>query len=55
VALILRKDAKLAKYREILKTIAAQILERIRDGNFKRYFDNNGNLPPPPLGNTALT
>jgi hypothetical protein len=50
VALLLRKDAKPAKYREILKTIAAQILERIRDGNFKRHFDNNGNLPPPSLG-----
>lgn len=55
VALLLRKDEKPAKYREILKTIAVRILEQIRDRNFKRYFDNNGNLPPPSLGALGLT
>ena len=35
VALILRRDEKPGKYREILKTIAAEILEKIPDDTFK--------------------
>ncbi|MFX1590246.1 MAG: hypothetical protein ACFFC1_19100, partial [Promethearchaeota archaeon] len=36
VALLLRRDEKPNKYREILKTIAAEILEKIQDGKFKK-------------------
>ncbi|MFX1259302.1 MAG: hypothetical protein ACFFAN_15715, partial [Promethearchaeota archaeon] len=35
IALILRRDEKPHKYREILKRIAAEILEKIPDGTFK--------------------
>ena len=35
VALLLRRDEKPGKYREILKTIAAEILEKIPDDKFK--------------------
>jgi len=40
VALLLRRDEKPNKYREILKTIAAEILDQVIDGNFiKRLPD----------------
>ncbi len=40
VALLLRRDEKPNKYREILKTIAAEILDQVTDGNFiKRLPD----------------
>ena len=40
VALLLRRDEKPNKYREILKTIAAEILDQVQDGNFiKRLPD----------------
>ncbi|MHA1804960.1 MAG: hypothetical protein ACTSU4_10620 [Promethearchaeota archaeon] len=35
VALLLRRDEKPSKYREVLKTIAAEILDKIPDGKFK--------------------
>ncbi len=38
VALILRRDEKPHKYREILKTIAAEILDKIEDGKFKKVL-----------------
>jgi hypothetical protein len=38
VALLLRRDEKPGKYREILKTIAAEILEKIPDGAFKKVL-----------------
>jgi hypothetical protein len=38
VALLLRRDEKPSKYREILKTIAAEILDKIQDGKFKRVL-----------------
>jgi len=34
VALLLRRDEKPGKYREILKTIAAEILDQTQDGKF---------------------
>jgi hypothetical protein len=40
VALLLRRDEKTNKYREILKTIAAEILEKIQDGKFKQVLPN---------------
>ena len=36
VALLLRRDEKPHKYREILKKIAAEILDKIGDGKFKK-------------------
>jgi hypothetical protein len=36
VALLLRRDEKPNKYREILKTIAAEILDQVQDGNFMK-------------------
>jgi len=36
VALLLRRDEKPNKYREVLKTIASEILEKIPDGQFKK-------------------
>jgi len=40
VALLLRRDEKPNKYREILKTIAAEILDQVQDGKFiKRLPD----------------
>ena len=38
VALLLRRDEKPSKYREILKTIAAEILEKIPDDTFKEVL-----------------
>ncbi|MFW9950581.1 MAG: hypothetical protein ACFFKA_10725, partial [Candidatus Thorarchaeota archaeon] len=38
VALLLRRDEKPNRYREILKTIAAEILDKIQDGNFKKIL-----------------
>lgn len=38
VALLLRRDEKPTKYREILKTIAAEILDKIEDGKFKKVL-----------------
>jgi hypothetical protein len=38
VALLLRRDEKPNKYREILKTIAAEILDKIQDGKFKKVL-----------------
>ena len=35
VALLLRRDEKTQKYREILKKIAASILDRIENGDFR--------------------
>lgn len=35
VALLLRRDEKPTKYRNVLKTIAAEILEKIPDGTYK--------------------
>lgn len=35
VALLLRRDEKPHKYREVLKTIAAEILDKIEDDQFK--------------------
>ncbi|MHA1689883.1 MAG: hypothetical protein ACTSUN_11205 [Promethearchaeota archaeon] len=35
VAVLLRRDEKPSKYREVLKTIAAEILDKIPDGKFK--------------------
>ena len=36
--LILRRDEKPGKYREVLKTIAAEILEKIPDDTFKEIL-----------------
>ena len=36
VALLLRRDEKPNKYREILKTIAAEILDQVQDGKFMK-------------------
>lgn len=36
VALLLRRDEKPHKYREVLKKIAAEILDKIADGAFKK-------------------
>jgi len=36
VALLLRRDEKPHKYREVLKKIAAEILDKIGDGQFKK-------------------
>ena len=38
VALLLRRDEKPGKYREILKTIAAEILEKIPDEKYKEVL-----------------
>ena len=38
VALLLRRDEKPGKYREILKTIAAEILEKIPDDAYKEVL-----------------
>ncbi len=38
VALLLRRDEKPGKYREILKTIAAEILEKIPDETYKEVL-----------------
>jgi len=38
VALLLRRDEKPGKYREILKTIAAEILEKIPDEQYKEVL-----------------
>ena len=38
VALLLRRDEKPHKYREILKKIAAEILDKIPDGKFKKVL-----------------
>lgn len=40
VALILRRDEKPHMYREVLKTIAAEILDKIPDGKFKKSLPN---------------
>jgi len=36
VALLLRRDEKPNKYREILKTIAAEILDQVQNGDFMK-------------------
>ncbi len=38
VALLLRRDEKPHKYREVLKKIAAEILDKIADGKFKKLL-----------------
>lgn len=38
VALLLRRDEKPHKYREVLKTIAAEILDKIEDDKFKEVL-----------------
>ncbi|MBD3194665.1 MAG: hypothetical protein GF317_06400 [Candidatus Lokiarchaeota archaeon] len=38
VALLLRRDEKPHKYREVLKKIAASILDKIDDGEFKKIL-----------------
>jgi hypothetical protein len=38
VALLLRRDEKPGNYREILKTIAAEILDKIDEGKFKKHL-----------------
>jgi len=40
VALLLRRDEKPSKYREILKTIAAEILDQTQDRNFLKLLPN---------------
>ena len=40
VALILRRDEKPGKYREILKTIAAEILDQTQDRKFLKLLPN---------------
>ncbi len=40
VALLLRRDEKPSKYREILKTIAAEILDQIQDSKFLKLLPN---------------
>ena len=38
IALLLRRDEKPFKYREILKKIAAELLDKIPDGSFKQVL-----------------
>ncbi len=40
VALLLRRDEKPGKYREILKTIAAEILDQTEDNKFLKLLPN---------------
>ncbi len=40
VALLLRRDEKPGKYREILKTIAAEILDQTQDSKFLKLLPN---------------
>ncbi len=40
VALLLRRDEKHNKYREILKTIAAEILDQTQDSKFIKLLPN---------------
>ncbi len=40
VALLLRRDEKPSKYREILKTIAAEILDQTQDAKFLKLLPN---------------
>jgi len=40
VALLLRRDEKPSKYREILKTIAADILDQTQDSKFLKLLPN---------------
>ena len=40
VALLLRRDEKPGKYREILKTIAAEILDKTQDTKFLKLLPN---------------
>jgi len=40
VALLLRRDEKPNKYREILKTIAAEILDQTQDSKFIKLLPN---------------
>ena len=40
VALLLRRDEKPSKYREILKTIAAEILDKTQDAKFMKLLPN---------------
>ena len=40
VALLLRRDEKPGKYREILKTIAAEILDKTQDAKFLNLLPN---------------
>ena len=40
VALLLRRDEKQSKYREILKTIAADILDKTQDSKFLKLLPN---------------
>jgi len=40
VALLLRRDEKPSKYREILKTIAAEILDQTQDRKFLKLLPN---------------
>ncbi len=40
VALLLRRDEKPGKYREILKTIAAEILDKTQDAKFLEFLPN---------------
>ncbi|MHA1509544.1 MAG: hypothetical protein ACTSO6_12665, partial [Promethearchaeota archaeon] len=40
VALLLRRDEKPSKYREILKTIAAEILDQTQDTKFLKLLPN---------------
>ena len=40
VALLLRRDEKPGKYREILKTIAAEILDKTQDAKFLKFLPN---------------
>jgi len=40
VALLLRRDEKPSKYREILKTIAAEILDKTQDTKFLKLLPN---------------
>ena len=40
VALLLRRDEKPSKYREILKTIAAEILDQTQDSKFIKLLPN---------------
>ena len=40
VALLLRRDEKPGKYREILKTIAAEILDKTQDAKFLKLLPN---------------
>lgn len=38
IALLLRRDEKPHLYREILKKIAAELLDKIPEGNFQKYL-----------------